>query len=56
MNGRFKTANIENLLTKYISLYVFCPICKSGNTKIIRENRLKKKVCNNCTSINTVVN
>lgn len=55
MGGKFKTAQVQNLIDKYVKKYVLCPICSSENTKLIKENKLIKIKCKKCTSINSII-
>lgn len=54
MSGKFKTAQIQNLIDKYVKKYVLCPICNSENTILVKENKLIKIKCNKCTSENSI--
>jgi translation initiation factor 2 subunit 2 len=56
MDGKFKSSHVENMFDNYINIYKKCPICKSINTLLKRENRLTKLKCNTCTTENTVKN
>ena len=49
---------IENLLRKYVSLYVQCSLCKSINTYLKKDqsSRLNFLNCNECKSTKTVEN
>ena len=44
--------DIINLMKKYVETYIICNICKKGNTKMERNNTIKKyKIsCNDCLS------
>jgi translation initiation factor 2 subunit 2 len=50
LDSRFKSAQIEDVINKYAKTYVVCkePECKSGNTQMIKENRINYLVCNSC--------
>ena len=45
-----------NLITKYISEYVSCPLCKSCNTILEKDNRLYMMICGACKSTRSVTN
>jgi len=46
--GRFQSDSFKRLLTRYIESFVTCPVCKSPDTKIVKEKRLAFLVCNAC--------
>lgn len=50
---RLKQSNIEDIMVKYVSLYVVCSSCKKTNTFMIKQPELKKykMECNDCHSI-----
>lgn len=52
INKCYQQVEIEGILGRYIKTFVMCPEikCGSGNTDIIRENRIKFLVCNVCHS------
>jgi translation initiation factor 2 subunit 2 len=54
IRGRFKPAAIETIIKQYIIAYVRCPQCKSINTYCIKENRIERLNCNNCTASTAV--
>ncbi|KAJ2617151.1 translation initiation factor eIF-2 beta subunit [Coemansia sp. RSA 1365] len=54
IKGRFKQKQIENVLRHYISEYVACKTCKSGETSLSKENSLSFIKCESCGSTRTV--
>ncbi len=46
--GKFRMDTFDKLLQRYMESYVICPICKSPDTKIVREKRLSFLVCAAC--------
>lgn len=48
MKGRFKQANIQTLLKKFIREFVKCPSCSSSQTRIKKEGRLTFICCEKC--------
>lgn len=48
--GRYRTIDIEKILTSYIKEYVKCRACNSLNTDFIKENRLLFINCKICES------
>lgn len=58
LKGIYNQKNIENLLRKYLSLYVQCLLCRGINSTIQRDQatRLNFLVCNDCKSSRTVQN
>lgn len=58
LKGRFYARNIESLLRKYIREYVMCQMCKSSNTKLVKDQatRLTNIACNNCGASRSCAN
>ena len=56
IKGIYNQKNIESILRKYVSSYVQCPLCKSLDTTIEKNNvtRLSLLVCSNCKSSRTL--
>lgn len=54
IKGRFQQKQIEGVLRRYITEYVTCKLCRSINTKLIKENRLYFVECNSCGSKRSV--
>ena len=50
IDGKFRTNNIEKVLLKYMQKYVFCDICKSSNTTLVKEDRIQYMDCMSCKS------
>jgi len=50
MRGRWRPANMENVLRRYVQTYVICTVCKSPDTVLEKENRLFFVKCSNCKS------
>lgn len=48
INGSYDIVHIKKHLENYGKTYVICSSCKSGNTDIIKEDRLIYLICNNC--------
>jgi translation initiation factor 2 subunit 2 len=46
--GKFRPDTFERLIQRYIEAFVACPICKSPDTKIVKEKRLSFLVCEAC--------
>lgn len=53
IKGMYKQSNIETIMKNYIGKYVMCPVCKSFNTEIIKENKIRyiQCACKSKTSI-----
>ncbi|MFX1563957.1 MAG: translation initiation factor IF-2 subunit beta [Promethearchaeota archaeon] len=47
-NGRFITRVLEELVERYTTEFVLCPICNRPDTEIKREERLSMLVCSAC--------
>ena len=55
IKGKVRKQKIQLLLQEYIKKYICCNICKSLNTKLVKEKRLDFICCLDChskTSIN----
>jgi translation initiation factor 2 subunit 2 len=50
INGIYRQKDVERVINKYIEKYVVCPIlkCGSGDTNIVKKNRLTFLKCNTC--------
>jgi len=54
LQGRFQSGTINRLIKIYTRTYVLCPICKSPDTKLVKERRLTFLVCEACGAISSV--
>lgn len=55
IKGKVKKQKIQLLLQEYIKKYICCNVCKSLDTKIIKDKKINYIYCNKCyskTSIN----
>ena len=50
IKGKVKKLKIQLLLQEYIKKYICCNICKSLNTKIIKDKKINYIYCNKCFS------
>ena len=50
IKGKVKKIKIQLLLQEYIKKYICCNICKSLNTKIIKDKKINYIYCNKCFS------
>lgn len=50
IKGKVRKNKIQLLLQEYVKKYICCNICKSMDTKIVREKRMEFLVCNKCKS------
>jgi|SRR5665647_110274 len=50
----FKVDQILNEIIKYAETFVICQECRSGNTVLVKDNRLLYLKCNACNSRKTV--
>ncbi|KAJ2238455.1 translation initiation factor eIF-2 beta subunit [Coemansia sp. RSA 1722] len=55
IKGRFQQKQIENVLRRYIVEYVTCKTCKSGDTRLSKENSLYFVKCESCGSSRSVM-
>jgi translation initiation factor 2 subunit 2 len=46
--GKFGQDTLQRLLQRYVESFLTCPICKSPDTKIVKEKRLSFLVCEAC--------
>jgi translation initiation factor 2 subunit 2 len=46
--GKFPNQTLQNLLSRYAERFVACPVCKSYDTKIVKEKRLFFLICEAC--------
>ena len=56
INNIYTQKQIETVIGKYIDKYVLCSAikCGSGNTEIIRKNRITILKCNSCNAEKTI--
>ena len=54
IKGKFMEENICSVVKHYLEEYVFCHSCKSGNTNLIKQERLFFLSCCSCSSRITV--
>lgn len=50
IRGKFRRAQLETLIKKYIREHVICKTCQGVDTEIVRENRIDFVVCRRCKS------
>jgi translation initiation factor 2 subunit 2 len=46
--GKFSEDTFHRLVDRYMETFVVCPICKSPDTKIVKEKRLSFLICDAC--------
>lgn len=49
-NMTYKSSQIMNCITNYMKTYVLCELCKSGNTEILKIDRISYISCDSCKS------
>uniref|UniRef100_A0A6C0JUZ6 Translation initiation factor IF2/IF5 domain-containing protein n=1 Tax=viral metagenome TaxID=1070528 RepID=A0A6C0JUZ6_9ZZZZ len=54
IKGKFIEENICSVVKHYLEEYVFCHSCKSGNTNLLKQERLFFLSCSSCSSRITV--
>lgn len=52
--GKFNEALIRHLIEDYVKEYVICPVCRSPDTRIVREERFRFLVCEACGAKSSV--
>jgi len=54
LQGKFSKEQIDNLVERYVRMYVICPSCGKPDTKLVKEGRLTFIVCEVCGAKNSV--
>jgi len=52
--GMFDTDALKRLLDRYVADFVTCPVCKSLDTRILKEKRLQFRKCDACGAKSSV--
>jgi len=52
--GKFPNPTLQNLVGRYAERFVVCPVCKSYDTKIVKERRLFFLTCEACGARSSV--
>ena len=55
-NITYKSSQIINCITNYMKEYVLCGLCKSGNTEILKIERITYISCDSCKSQKAIHN
>lgn len=55
-NITYKSSQIMNCITNYMKEYVLCELCKSGNTEILKIDRIIYISCDSCKSQKAITN
>ena len=55
-NMIYKSSQIMNCITNYMKEYVLCELCKSGNTEILKIDRITYISCDSCKSQKAITN
>lgn len=50
INKMYNEKEISEVYVRFLKEYVICPQCGSGNTEMIRDDRLAFLMCNSCKS------
>ena len=53
--GRFPPVTIQRLVNIYANKYVICPICKSPDTKTVKEGQFHFLVCEACGAKSSIL-
>jgi translation initiation factor 2 subunit 2 len=48
IHGTYRKNQIESIVKKYVINFVQCPLCKTQDTKIEKNNRINYIICNRC--------
>jgi len=54
IKGRYNTKDIINIIVKFTKKYIQCYQCKSSNTDIIKNKKIKSLYCRSCLSTQTI--
>lgn len=46
--GKFGVNLIKHLIDEYVEKFIICPVCRSPDTKIVKEGRFRFLVCEAC--------
>lgn len=52
--GKFNNSTISRLIARYAKEFVYCPICKKPDTKIVKERRYNFIICEACGAKSSV--
>jgi len=52
--GKFDKSLMERILDDYVNGYVICPVCRSPDTKIVKEERFRFLICEACGAKSSV--
>lgn len=52
--GKFSSVLIRRIIDDYVQEFVICPVCRSPDTKLIREERFRFLVCEACGARSSV--
>lgn len=55
-NNLFKSNQIMNSITNYMKSYVLCELCKSGETNIVKIDRINYIQCDSCKANKAIKN
>ena len=52
--GMFDSEALRRLIDRYVRDFVICPVCKSLDTRIVKEKRLRFRKCDACGAKSSV--
>jgi translation initiation factor 2 subunit 2 len=52
--GVFSSETLKRLIDRYVGTFVVCPVCKSLDTRIVKEKRLQFRICDACGAKSSV--
>jgi translation initiation factor 2 subunit 2 len=52
--GKFNFTVIKQLIENYIKEYVTCPVCRSPDTRLVKEERFRFLICEACGAKSSV--
>lgn len=52
--GMFDSEALKRLLDRYVGDFVICPVCKSLDTRVVKEKRLLFRICDACGAKSSV--
>jgi translation initiation factor 2 subunit 2 len=53
--GKFSELTVNRLVTIYTNRYVVCPICKSPDTKVLKEGKFNFLICEACGAKSSIL-
>ncbi len=52
--GRYDSTKIRSIISKYVLKYIKCGACSSYKTRLIKEDKLQRVLCADCSAVRSV--